>query len=155
MFKNGINLLRIEKNREFFSKKVTSPNFAECLQLSMFVQKPCNPWQGGPYAKHGPVASPLQVLYLKWYHLNLLLRWNSITRECSPGMDGLSLSFIIFIKGTTRRRPLNFQKNYYTGCSRKIVFFHNSLQPLPRLHLCKRHSKLSTQCECTVNPIGW
>ena len=41
-----------------------------------------------------------------------------------------------------------------TGCSGKIVFFHNSLQPLPRLHRCKRPSKLSTQCECTVNPIG-
>ena len=44
-----------------------------------------------------------------------------------------------------------------TGCSGKIVFFHNSLQPLPRLHRCKRPSntKLSTQCECTVTPIGW
>ena len=31
----------------------------------------------------------------------------------------------------------------YTGCSGKIVFFHNSLQPLPRLH------------RCTVTPIGW
>ena len=39
-----------------------------------------------------------------------------------------------------------------TGFSGKIVFFHNSLQPLPR---CKRPSKLSTQCECTVTPIGW
>ena len=29
------------------------------------------------------------------------------------------------------------------------MFFHNSLQPLPRLHGCKRPSKLSTQCECT------
>ena len=38
-----------------------------------------------------------------------------------------------------------------TGCSGKIVFFHNSLQPPPR---CKRPSKLSTQCECTVTPIG-
>ena len=34
----------------------------------------------------------------------------------------------------------------YTGCSGKIVFFHNSLQPIPRLHSCKRPSKLSTQC---------
>ena len=32
------------------------------------------------------------------------------------------------------------------------VFFHNSLQPLPRQHRC---SKLSTQCQCTVTPIGW
>ena len=38
---------------------------------------------------------------------------------------------------------------------RKIVFFHNSLQPLPRLHRCKRPSKLSTQCECTVIPLRW
>ena len=43
----------------------------------------------------------------------------------------------------------------HTGCSGKIVFFLNSLQPLPRLHCCKRPSKLSTQCECTVTPIGW
>ena len=42
-----------------------------------------------------------------------------------------------------------------TGCSGKNVFFHNSLQPLPRLHRCKRPSKLSTQCKCTVTPIGW
>ena len=42
-----------------------------------------------------------------------------------------------------------------TGCSGKIVFFHTSLQPLPRLHRCKRLSKLSTQWECTVTPIGW
>ena len=34
--------------------------------------------------------------------------------------------------------------NSCTGCSGKIVFFHNSLQPLPRLHCCKRPSKLST-----------
>ena len=44
---------------------------------------------------------------------------------------------------------------FYTGCPGKIVFFHNSLQPFPRLHRCKRPSKLSTQCECTVTPIGW
>ena len=36
-----------------------------------------------------------------------------------------------------------------TGFSGKIVFFHNSLQPLPLLHRCKRPSKLSTQCEFT------
>ena len=42
-----------------------------------------------------------------------------------------------------------------TGCSGKIVFLHNSLRPLPHLHSCKRPSKLSTQCECTVTPIGW
>ena len=32
-----------------------------------------------------------------------------------------------------------------TGRSGKIGFFYNSLQPLPRLHRCKRPSKLSTQ----------
>ena len=42
-----------------------------------------------------------------------------------------------------------------TGCSGKILFFHNSLQPLPRLHRCKRPLKLSTQCDCTVTTIGW
>ena len=42
-----------------------------------------------------------------------------------------------------------------TGFSGKIVFFHNSLQSLPRIHRCKRPSKLSTQCENAVTPIGW
>ena len=42
-----------------------------------------------------------------------------------------------------------------TGCSGKIVFFYISLQPLPRLHRCKRPSKPSMQCKCTVTPIGW
>ena len=37
----------------------------------------------------------------------------------------------------------------------KLCFLHNSLQPLPCLHRCKRSLKLSTQCECTVTPIGW
>ena len=37
-----------------------------------------------------------------------------------------------------------------TGCSGKIVFFHNSLQPLPRLNRYKGPPKLSTQYECTV-----
>ena len=35
----------------------------------------------------------------------------------------------------------------------KFVFFHNSVQPLPRLHRCKRPSRLSTQCACTVIPM--
>ena len=35
------------------------------------------------------------------------------------------------------------------------MFFHNSLQPFPSLHCCKRPSKFSRQCECTVTPIGW
>ena len=30
------------------------------------------------------------------------------------------------------------------------MFFHNSLQPLPRLHRCKRPSKLLAQCGCTL-----
>ena len=40
---------------------------------------------------------------------------------------------------------------------RKIVFFHNPLQPIPRLHMyhCTRFGKVSTQCKCTVTPIGW
>ena len=35
-----------------------------------------------------------------------------------------------------------------TVCLGKIVFFHNSLQPLPRLHRYKRPLKLSKHCEC-------
>ena len=38
---------------------------------------------------------------------------------------------------------------------KKIVFFLYSLQPLPSINRCKRPSKLSTQYECTVNPMGW
>ena len=41
------------------------------------------------------------------------------------------------------------------GVQEKMCFFRNSLQPLSRPHRCKRPSKLSTQCECTVTPIGW
>ena len=40
-----------------------------------------------------------------------------------------------------------------TGCSWKVEFFHNSLQP--RQYRCNRPPKLSTQCECTFTPIGW
>ena len=47
------------------------------------------------------------------------------------------------------RHPVNIE-----GFPEKIVNFHNSLHPLPRLHGCKRPSKISTQCECTVTPIG-
>ena len=46
-------------------------------------------------------------------------------------------------------------KVHLQGVQEKLCFFHNSLQPFPRLHRCKRPSKLSTQCECTVTPIGW
>ena len=42
-----------------------------------------------------------------------------------------------------------------TGCSGKNVFFKNSMQPLPLPHRFKRPSRLSTQCECIVTPIGW
>ena len=57
-------------------------------------------------------------------------------------------------KQVPRRRAIGTR--CATGCSGKIVVFlqFNSLQPLPRLHRCKRPSKLSTQCECTVTPIG-
>ena len=56
----------------------------------------------------------------------------------------ISLSFRLYVHIYVR-----------TVCSGKIVLFHNLLQPLPRLHRCRRPSKLSTQCECTVSPIGW
>ena len=42
------------------------------------------------------------------------------------------------------------------GGQKKIVFFSQfTATPFPRLHRCKRPSKLSTQCKCTVTPIGW
>ena len=49
----------------------------------------------------------------------------------------------------------NWNTDMVQGVQEKLCFFHNSLQSLPRLHRCKRPSKLSTQCECTVPPIGW
>ena len=44
-----------------------------------------------------------------------------------------------------------------TGCSEKNMFFFSlsdATFPSPT-YRCKRFSKLSTQCECTVTPIGW
>ena len=38
---------------------------------------------------------------------------------------------------------LNKRLSLCTGCSGKIVFFHNPLQPLPHLHRCKRPSKIN------------
>ena len=40
-----------------------------------------------------------------------------------------------------------------TGCSGKIVFFHNSLQPLPR-HIAVRNSQ-SSQRNASVKSIGY
>ena len=37
------------------------------------------------------------------------------------------------------------------GVQEILYFFHNSLQPIPRLRRCKS----STECECIVIPIGW
>ena len=51
--------------------------------------------------------------------------------------------------------PCPISCHHLQGVQEKLCFFHNSLQPLPRLHLCKGTSKLSRQCECTVTPIGW
>ena len=56
---------------------------------------------------------------------------------------------------TVSRRILYRPRLTCTGCSGKIAFFQNSLQHLPHLHRCNRPSTLSTQCECTVTPIGW
>ena len=46
-----------------------------------------------------------------------------------------------------------YYKNWKYRVFRKKT--HDSLLPLPRLHRCEKSSKLSTQCECTVTPIGW
>ena len=60
-----------------------------------------------------------------------------------------NLAFLLLVK-----LKISLSKSII-GCSGKIVFFHNSLQPLPRLHRCKRPSQLSTQCECkVVQPIA-
>ena len=54
------------------------------------------------------------------------------------------------------RRPHSRKpKKDIQGVQEKLCFFHISLQPLPRLHRCKRPIKLSKQCKCTVTPIGW
>ena len=54
-----------------------------------------------------------------------------------------------------RRCTLSETRKEIQGVQVKLCFLHDSMQPLPRLHCCKRSSKLSTQCECTVTPIGW
>ena len=80
--------------------------------------------------------------YIYWY-ISRVSGWIVLATATSINVliaGELAVDLIIFIS---------------TGCSWKIVFFSNSLQPLPRLHRCKRPSKLSTQCECTVSPIGW
>ena len=53
----------------------------------------------------------------------------------------------VFVDAKTGPR---FRYKVAVGSAEKIVFFQNSLQPSPRLHSCKRPSKLSTQC--TVTP---
>ena len=71
-------------------------------------------------------------------------------RGCPPA------AFCLFWPTADDMFPRAYVETYereHTGCSGKIVFFLNSLQPLPRLHCCKRPSKLSTQCECTVTPF--
>ena len=49
---------------------------------------------------------------------------------------------IYYNKSEGQKGCKDLLKEGVTGCSGKIVFFHNSLQPLPRLHRCKRPSKL-------------
>ena len=45
------------------------------------------------------------------------------------------------------QKVFSFLKKVWSSCYRvfrkKLCFFHNSLQPLPRLHCCKRPSKLA------------
>ena len=49
---------------------------------------------------------------------------------------------------------LIFKVMFSTGYSGKIVFFHNSPQPFPRLHRCKRPSKALNAMR-VYSPIGW
>ena len=46
-------------------------------------------------------------------------------------------------------------KIWYTRMFGKNCVFLQFTATPPRLHRCQRPSKLSTQCECTVNPPGW
>ena len=50
------------------------------------------------------------------------------------------------------RKNTIFNEHPVYACSIFTVPLYHSLEPL---HRCKRPSNLSTQCECTVTPIGW
>ena len=55
----------------------------------------------------------------------------SITIHLASQQEEVGLTCVMF---------WNMSHQVGTGCSGKIVFFHNSLHPLPRLHRCKRPS---------------
>ena len=123
-------------------------------------------------------VSRYQINQFDWYRITWsIFKWSSLTsilrsikRITSISMDikinrffSISRSieidiYSILIKielSQYNLQILQLWKNNNTGCSGNNVFIHNSLQPLPRLYPCKRPSKLSTQCECTVTPISW
>ena len=78
--------------------------------------------------------------------------WQRLNRDKKEIWNNISnipmnciLNFMVLILVEQMSQPTAYIEA--TGCSGKFVFL-NSLQPLPRLHRCKRPSKLSTQCEC-------
>ena len=86
-----------------------------------------------------PILSPWLAAHISWWKISFYRYWSF--SQC--GTCVLLFSFVSSVAF------------HVQGIQEKLCFFHNSLQPLPRLHLCKGTSKLSRQCECTVTLIGW
>ena len=62
-------------------------------------------------------------------HASFALGWKEELWKAEPDGGEIHLNSLI----CTSRLEIMYES---TGCSGKIVFFHNSLQPLPRLHRC-------------------
>ena len=86
-----------------------------------------------------PILSPWLAAHISWWKISFYRYWSF--SQC--GTCVLLFSFVSSVAF------------HVQGIQEKLCFFHNSLQPLPRLHRFERLSKLSTQSECTVTPIGW
>ena len=104
------------------------------------------------------IAKTGQLLHCQEYMYNVhiyiciyIFQHSLLFRECSRPREKFS-SIARNLLDRAEKKSLDMDRY---RVFRKNLFFHNSLQPLPRLNRCKRPSKLSTQCECTVTPIGW
>ena len=92
------------------------------------------------------IAYSFEMLFV--YFVFVVIEHNNLLETGYPDLKGY------YAGGGGRIRQLT-SVALYRVFRKNCVFFHISLQPLPRLYHCKRLTKLPTQCECTVTPIGW
>ena len=129
-----------------------------CFQLSKLIYDP---------EKHMKKLCKTGKLYFEGWFTRLGCRWWPSSRasacpstvpstpggtgtawpSCPSSTTGSTFGHAPSVASRSPERYRVFRKNCFV--------FKNSLQPLPTLHGCKRPSKHSTQCECTVTPIGW